>query len=313
MRVTNRMLVDNLRLNIAQNAETLADLQTQLSSGKRLRKPSDDPQELSRALSVKSSIDQNNQYQRNISTARSWLEAADSNLNQLMNLLTRARNVALRGANGTQGTEERARLAEQADGLLQEGLQAANATHEGKYLFGGRMISGQLDAVTGLVDPPFTIEPDPVTGVDEVNYNGDSGEMKREIDKGVELAVNIPGDFAAGGVGSVLQKALTTLNDLKRHLTSDPSALSSDIEAFSECVDRVSDMRGIVGVKESRLDATESSLTDRGVGLKISLSRAQDADVAEVMTKLMMQENVYKAALNIGARVIQPSLLDFLR
>ncbi len=301
MRVTQRMLVDNLRLNIGNNAANLADLQTQLASGKRLQRPSDDPQALNRALSAKASIAKNDQYLRNISNSRTWLEATDSQLTHISSILTRAHDLALRGSNDTLGSSERSRLSEQVDGLLDEALQTVNASHEGKYIFAGQSTDTQPYAVTT------------VAGVTTVTYAGDSEDMTREIDQGVELGVNVPGDASGGGAGSALKLMLSTLASLRDHLSSDPSGIGADTGNIADAIDRTSNLRGFVGAKMSRLDATESALKEMQTDLDVSLSRAQDADVAEVLTKLMMQQTVYQAALAAGARVIQPSLLDFLK
>src|SRR5689334_6152886 len=111
MRVTQRMMVEQLQRNINYNTENLGTLQDQLSSGKRLRRPSDDPPALSLAMRLKVTGDQDVQYLRNIDSAKGWLSATDSALSQLSSVLTRARDVALRGSSDTNGPEERKQLA----------------------------------------------------------------------------------------------------------------------------------------------------------------------------------------------------------
>lgn len=295
MRVTQRMMVEQLRRNINYSTETLSRLQDQLSSGKRLRRPSDDPQALTQAMKLRSTSDQSAQYLRNINSAQGWLGAADVALDQLSSVLVRARDIALRGSTDTLGADERQQLASQVGSLLGEALQTVNTTHEGNYVFSGHQVETQ----------PF----DPTT----LSYSGDGGRMQREINRGVEIDVNLPGNFQVEGV-AVLPTALAALKDLQDHLNAnDTASLTADLAQLSESVGQVLNLRGIVGATVNRVDATEKALKTDQVNVAMLLSRAQDTDVAEVMTKLMMQETVYRAALAAGARVIQPSLLDFLR
>lgn len=305
MRVTQRMLVDTVRLNISRNAQSLNTLQDQLSSGKRLRRASDDPASLNRALALKAASSQNAQYLRNITTARGWLETTDSALEHLSSVLTRARDIALRAASDTLGVDERQKLAGQIEALMHEAQQVGNTKYEGKYIFAGRQV--------GTV--PFDVTQNPI-------YQGDSGAVNREIDSGVTIQVNTLNSEVsisvtdAGGTTSfkgVIEASLTVLNAMKARLSGGQGLDATQVEQLTECTHGVLELRGAVGARMSRLDATEKVLNDSQASNAVSLSRAQDADVAEVITKLMMQENVYKAALAAGARVVQPSLMDFLR
>ncbi len=303
MRITQHMMVENLRSIINTSGEKLTDLQDQLASGKRLRRPSDDPQDVNKALKLKATSQQNDQYLRNISNAKSWLEDTDSALDQLSNVLIRARDVAVRGSSDTLGQSERDQLATQVDSMLAEALQDANADHQDQYLFAGRRVK-----LTGG-SLPFE-----VTG-SSLSYNGDtSGYLKLEIEKNTSpLSISILGATASTGTGT-LGDALNALISLRDGLQSGSiSTISAQLTQISTSLDDVADLRGQVGAKVSRLDETETALNSAQTRVASLLSRAQDTDVADVMTKLTMQENVYRTSLAAGARVIQQSLLDFLK
>jgi len=308
MRITQRMMVEQLQRNINYNTENLGTLQDQLSSGKRLRRPSDDPPALSQAMRLQVTEDQDVQYLRNIDSAKGWLSATDSALNQLSSVLTRARDIALRGSSDTNGPEERKQFALQVDSMLQEAQQATNTTHEEKYIFAGQQITGTT---------PFTISS---TGV--VSYlgtppgaalAGSSSPMIREISHGFQIEVSIPGDKVIGG-SQVLASSLKALYDLKDHLNTNSTAqLGTDLDTITKRISDVLSLRGVAGASLNRVAATEKAIKSEQTENSVLLSRAQDADMAEVMTKLMNQEYVYKAALAAGARAIQPSLLDYLK
>lgn len=299
MRITQRMLVDTVRSNINTNAESLTALQDQLSSGKRLRKPSDDPQALGRALKLRSNADQNAQFLRNISSARGWLEATDTSLAQLSEALLRARDLAVKGASDTLSADERRNLAYQLDGMLDEAIQCVNSAHEGKHLFAGRRVS----------TPPFALSADRSA----VEYRGDSGEMGRDIASSANLPVNVPGDMEVEGV-QILPQALAALVELRDRLNDGTGVgVSGTLDQLSQCLEGVATLRGTVGARTSRLNATEDGLDQVQVRIATMLSRAEDADIADTISRLTMQQNVFTAALAVGARTVQMSLLNFLK
>lgn len=305
MRVTQGMMADTIRLNISQNAQNLIKLQDQLSSGKRLRRASDDPAYLTRALTLRSAKAKNEQYLRNITVGRSWLEATDSALDHLTGILTRARDIAIRAASDTLGDDERKKFAIQVDTLLREAQATGNTLHEGKYIFSGRLLS----------TAPFDVTQDPI-------YQGDYNAINREIDTDMtvqintldnEFAINVTDSNGVTAPKGAIEASLTVLHAMKTTLTAGQTVTATQTSELTECVNGVLELRGSVGARMSTLDATASVLEDNKITNMEALSRAEDADIAEVITKLMMQENIYQAALSAGARVIQPSLMDFLR
>ncbi|MCL4370447.1 MAG: flagellar hook-associated protein FlgL [Chloroflexi bacterium] len=300
MRITSRMMVDNLRQNINYNSEHLAELQDQLSSGKRLRKPSDDPQAVSRALTLRTTSAEYDQYKRNISSARGWMEASDTALNQIGDSLRRARDISLRGSSNALDKDALKALGKQVDNFLQEALQAGNTTHEGRYIFGGFQVG------------PGTMPFGELTVTPSIVYRGDSNEMKLEIAPGVQLGVNVWGNVTVG-TDQVLTNGLQAMLSIRDQLLNSATVTLGQIEQLTTALDELPAVRSTVGAKMERINQTEDAIKEMQTNVTLMLSREQDADVAEVMTKLMMQENVYKAALNVGARVIQPSLLDFLK
>ncbi len=288
-----------MRQNIYNNTESLASLQQQLASGKRLSKPSDDPQGVSLALTLRTTSAQYNQYLRNISSATDWLQATDSALDQISTVLTRARDVALQGATGTLDRASQEALGQEIDGYLHEAMQAVNSTQDGKYLLAGLQV--------GPGTAPFTED----SSGTSIVYNGDASVMEREIAPGVKLGINVCGDVSVGG-DEVLTNGLQALLDMRNQLLNVGAVTAGQIDKLTTALNDVPSLRSVVGTNTQRLSDTQDALNSLQTNVTAELSQVQDADVAQVMTKLMMQESVYQAALNVGARVIQPSLLDFL-
>src|SRR5579875_3533483 len=150
MRVTNSMIGDATVAALQQNLESLSQLEKQLTTGKRINQPSDDPPAVEVALSYQTSIAAGQQYLRNISSATSWLQ--------------RARELAVQGANDTLATSDQADMASEVDQLLQQMVQLGNSGLQGQRLFAGL----KTDA------DPFTLNAGPPT---TVVYSGDNGQM----------------------------------------------------------------------------------------------------------------------------------------
>jgi flagellar hook-associated protein 3 FlgL len=88
--------------------------------------------------------------------------------------------------------------------------------------------------------------------------------------------------------------------------------LSKGLSRIEKQSDNINAIRAELGVKMNRVELTTNRILDDTLNLKELLSKNEDADIAEVIMNLMMQEYVYKASLSGGARVIQPTLVDFL-
>lgn len=290
MRVTHRMLVDTLTANLADSARRLQKVQDELSSGQRLRRPSDDPPAVAKALTLRDVVAVNDQYLRNIDISVAWLNATDSSLGTLGQVLLRAKELAVQGANGALGPAELAALGQEVDQLLGGALQVVNSTLGDDHLFAGYQTATLPFSVSGST----------------VVYAGDGGAMQREIGKATLVPINVTGDR--------LVPIVQALADLRGHLVAgDQGAIVADVGALDTAIETNLQLRAAVGARINRFEFAGQRLQDVQTSLAGLLSEVQDVDFAEAITRFMLQENVYKAALTAGARAVQPSLLDFLR
>ncbi len=295
MRITNRMLTDAVLTDISANARRMAALQQQLSSGKRLRQPADDPPGVERALTYRAALTASQQYLATMESSLAWLTATDDALGSATDVLQRAHELAVQGANDTLGPSQMASLAAEVNQLLEHLVALGNATLRGQRLFAG------LRTDTN----PFTLNPGPPT---TVTYNGDAGPMQREIDIGTVIPINVPGN-------TVFPALFAALINLRDHLQAgDSTAIrTSDLGAIQSGLDSLLAVRADVGARMNRLEAArerQQLLQDHLGNLK---SQVEDADFEQTVTDLAMAEAVYKAGLASAARVLQPSLLDYLR
>jgi flagellar hook-associated protein 3 FlgL len=286
------LLADLQRIN-----ESLAQSQSQLSSGKRILKPSDDPFGTSQALAYRADLASNRQYQANATDGAAWLDAADTALGGVSALVLRARDLVVRGANSTSGSSANASIAAEIDQLIESVKTEANTQYAGQYIFAGTKTTTQ----------PYT-----PNGSDA--YAGNSGTVPREIGPGVTVPVNVDGASVIGD-GSTPGTLINTLRQIATDLRANNiSALgSADLRAIDAAVDNVNTVRATVGARADRLQTALARLQQlEESGTKL-LSNTEDADMAQTFVTYSQQQAVYQAALKAGAQIIQPSLMDFLR
>ncbi|MDK2820345.1 MAG: flagellar hook-associated protein 3 FlgL [Clostridia bacterium] len=304
MRITNHMLSRNVIRNITHNLEVMSKTQEQMASGHTVNRPSDDPIYTARILSFKSSIAADDQYKKNMEDAKGWLDASDGALDLTIKVLQRARELAVYGSNGTLPKNSMEAQAKEVDQLIDELKQTANISYGGRYLFGG----------TDTTEVPFE-----KVG-NNIVYKGNTGSLEWEIAPNVTMAVNENGQkifmeaIDSDGDGVKDKGIFDLLGELSTSLKSgDYQAVSNTLGDFSKAVDHVLSIRATLGAKSNRMELAMARLDESQLSLKETMSKLADVDLAEVVMNYKAQEYVYQAALATGAKVLQPSLIDYLR
>ena len=296
-RITEGMLGRRLLADLNLSTNLLGKYQRQISSGRRIEKPSDDALATHHALRLRAQLEGLSNDQRSISDAKGWLETTDAALGTIVDVAHRARELALQGANGVVSPSDRVKIAEEVDQLIEMAKSAGNASYGGRYVFSG----------TATTTAPYT-----PGAVD--TYNGDTDNVFRQIGPGVTVAVNVTADGFLGN-GGADGKLLSTLRSLSTHLRTGPvdAIRSSDLAALSANLEEVSTARGTIGALATRVEAAGERVAQTENATTSLLSETEDTDVAEALIQLTTQQTVYQAALKTGQSLVQPSLLDFLR
>lgn len=304
MRITNRMLAQNVINNINRNLKNMSRTQEQMSSGKLVNRPSDAPIVVARVLAFESTIAANDRYRKNMEDARGWIDASDSALAMASETMQRARDLAVAGANSTLPETSKQALAKEVDQLIDELVQTANASYGGRFLFGGSKTATE----------PFS------RTAGGVVYNGNSDALNWEVAPGVTMKVNTDGNEAfmyavdSDGDGMADQSLFGLLEDLHDALAGgDYDAVGDTLDRFEAALDHLLSARAVMGAKSNRLEMAISRLDTTQISLTKSLSLLEDIDLAETVMNYKNQENVYHASLATGAMVLQPSLIDYLR
>jgi len=216
---------------------------------------------------------------------------ADSTLQSAVTQLQRVRTLAVNGSDGAMGASDRGALADEVDQLRSSLLALSNTTFQNRPLFGGNTSAKTAYDTNG-------------------NYTGDNGTVSREIATGVYVDVNVNGaaTFGSGPTG-----LFGTLSQLSDDLRTNPSNLGNDLNAIDGHLNTVLGKLGDVGARERRLTTAKDNLSSDVINLQQSLSDVEDVDLPQTITQLQTQQMAYQAALAATSRIIQPSLVDFLK
>jgi len=273
MRVTQQMLHQNSVRHMNQNLGRMEKTNNQLSSGKILHKPSDDPYAVSKSMNLKSTIAANGQYERNTNEAKLWLDETDQNINQMVNVMQRVRELAVKGSNETLTPQDREVIATEVKELTKQIQQFSEAKVNGEY-------------------PLFSTE-----------------AKTFKIAEGIEVPANVSAE-ALFGNALVEEDLFQTLDNLVLNLGSGSSI---DLDQIDVGIDRLLSTSAEAGARLNRVESIENRVQDSNLALQTMLSGIEDADYAETIMKLKSEESVYQASLAASAKIIQPSLMDFLR
>ena len=300
MRVTQRLMINNMLRNYNHSMNKMNRLNMQLSSGTRINKPSDDPADLVTSLRLRTKLVQNEQFKKNVGDAISWVETAETTFNAMTQVLQRVRELTIKGANGTNDEGELKAIADEISQLKDELGDLANTTLDDRYIFGG----------TRTMEKPY----DPVTG----QWLGNSNTIDLEITENITMTVNFDGRVFGVETDSpspMDNSIFSTLDKILDHLANENFAelSGSDLRELDQYINNLLSFRSEAGAKVNRLELVESRLEDMELNYTELLSENEDVDMARLIIDLKNQENVYRASLAAGARIIQPTLVDFLR
>jgi flagellar hook-associated protein 3 FlgL len=289
------MMNSQLLRNLNYNMNNMKNLQNQLSTGRRINQPSDDPVGISFAMRYRTELGATDQFVSNVDTSLSWLDYTDTTLNQLGNVLHRVRELSVQGANGTNDDNAMMALKQEMIQLKNQALDIANTEFNGKYVFNGQMTDR----------PPYPDE-------DNLLVETDPGIINLEIGAGVTLGINKTGTEIFGKADDA-DNVFKLFDDIMGFFDeSDYTGLSNTIDKIQTRLDTVLEIRSDIGAKTNRIELALGRLQDIGINLQTLQSKTEDADIAEVITNLKTYENVYQASLSTGAKLIRPSLIDFL-
>jgi flagellar hook-associated protein 3 FlgL len=288
MRVANKTIYDMVKYNLGKITEELNHANKVVSTGKRISDLSDDPVGLTQALNIKSSLSNFEQLGRNITTGNSWLTASESAMSNVQDLISDAKTLCVQMATATIGASERISASGTVQNMLEEVISLANTELNGSYIFSG----SKTDTV------PFS---------QDGTYNGDNNPFTIKIGRDSSVQVGSDGEAVFGTI-------FNTLSDLKDALgANDVDGIQTAMGNLDAHFDHVSNKISDVGSKMLRMEIKENIFQDLKISNTERLSEIEDADITEAIVDLQSKELVYQAALSSSAKVMELSLVDYIK
>lgn len=293
----------NYLRNLNRNTNSIQKYKDQLSSFKEVNRPSDDPMAVSKIMDFKQSISQNEEYLTTIEDSIDWTNVQDSALANATNSIQRIRQLVQSAATDTMSFEDRQAVKAEVKGEMHTLMDSLNTNFGGRYVFAG----------SHTKTTPFVINER------EIEYKGTEGRenanLQREISPGVDVELLTDGAYFMGEEGDTddlanfftnVFEALEALDDGN---TDKLSQLIGDADAIT---DKIVNRRTEIGAIFNRLEAAKNRNESENINLHSTLSKEQDIDVAEKIMQYSMEMVSYEASLQMGTRILQTNILNYL-
>jgi flagellar hook-associated protein 3 FlgL len=307
MKISTNLLFDRGASQMSNVQTQLTQSQAQLAQGKQIINASDAPNQAATIQRLKSILSKQDSYQSSLNTIKARLQGEDSTLQNVSDLLVRAKEVAVQGANDTLNAGDRKALATEMQALRDQMLSLANTKDSnGSYLFAGSRVK----------QPAFV---ETVNGSPE--YRGDQTRMNVRVGEQRSIPVNRTGtdafvpvarkdaDGKVSGVGffTVMDNLIAGLN------TNKGTDIRRGVGELDDLMQGVSLARAEIGTNLNVVDQQTSVIEDTTLNLKTTLSSIEDLDYASAITKMNQQMMSLEAAQSSFAKVSQLNLFNYIK
>ena len=328
-RVSENSSIHSINYAVGKTKGKVEDLQLKGSTLKRVSKPSDDPVGNVELLAIRSQNIDAGQYLRNLNFAQTQLSYTENILEEMTDLLSKAKELSIGQASSIYSPEIREGVSKEIHQIRQQFLSLANKRMGNRYIFAGQKV----------LTRPFD---------QHGNYNGDTNKINIEINKDVYVPININGkDLFFSKAKKPIEKADVDLQptevDLNPEiavmrkpasteaeevpasifdelralenalLTDNPQVIQGLLERLDSSIDRVVSYRTEIGALTNTISNAETNIEKTKLLNEAHKSKIEDADVTELFTDLQKEQNILKATYKASSNLMNTSLMDFLR
>ncbi len=297
-RVNLETIVNSTLLNVQRSTSNLSKLQEQISTGKKVNRPSDAPAGARRILNIRSEGIRLDHYASNVQTATQSLNFNASTLQNTINTLQRIQELTMQGVSNTTDQDGRNTIASEINQLVESILQSANSTRSGRYSFAG----------TATKTVPFEATRNANGEISAVTYKGNREKIEYQISAGTTVQVNQTGNEIF--IGNKLFSSIINIRDslASGAVTSAQGELDNLNNAHNSVLNAIAKAGGVANT----LELTGNRIADTKLSLNEVLATAESADLTELVLKLKEQENIFQASLASGSVIFNTSILDYL-
>ncbi|CDO03262.1 Hook-filament junction protein [Oceanobacillus picturae] len=290
MRITQGMLSNNMLRNLTSSYSKMDTLMDQVSTGKKINRPSDDPVIAMKGMGYRTELKQIEQYKRNTSEVHNWMDNTDSALDKATQTMQKLRELAVQASNDTYDASERENIMNEVTQLKEHMMDIANTSVNGKYIFNG------TDTETPPVDEDGEFDP------------SSTSPVLIDVAGGTKLQANVnPEDVFGNDLFANIDSFIADLE------SNDQEAIEGNISSLQGGIDNIINARADLGARMNRLELVENRLSEQEIVATQTMAENEDVDYEKAITELITQESLHRAALSAGSKIIQPSLIDFLR
>ena len=324
MRITNASMVRSHLYDTQNNLTNMSKINQQISTGKVINTVSDDPHKAIKIMNINNEIKYTEKYNYNIDETVGWMNTTDGALDNVGNLLGEIKETILKVGNGTYSQNEMKSLNEDMNEKIKQLADTLNSTHGGKYLFGGSSVD----------DAPITVIENP-DGTVKLEFSKDKNgqtipntdDLKADISSGINIDYNISvgeilnikdGNGNTVNLLDEINNLSTLMNDIangdEQTAAKAKETLLNDTKGKIDTLfDHVVNERTSLGVRVSTAEKIKEFNDENILSMKSILSQDQDTDVVEKFIELKSAEMIYQASIQVGAKLIQPTILDYIR
>lgn len=290
MRITNGLLQSRVLRDLQSNLSQIATAQSQVATGKRFTKVSEAPLDGSQVMSAERGLRGIEQYRRNSSAARSRTDAEEGALNQITDLLARAKELALQEGSATGTTQTRTAAKAEVDRMIEQVINLGNTQVNNEFIFAGHMVNTS----------PFN-----TLGV----YQGDDGQRQAEIGQGYTVTTNHTGRelFVNSAVLSSLQALSTELG------TGTPQSVGQTAFQIDGAFNNTQALLSTNGARVRQIDSALSNADALETNLDLRINDLQGIDFEEATTRFVGLQTTLQAAMLSASRLLNTTLTDYLR
>lgn len=293
MRVTALNLARNIANQIASTSSDIIQLQSQIATGRRILSLSDDPVGSVKTMQLISNLGEFDVYKSNLTYSKSYVQTTLTSLDQLLNTLSRAQEIAVQNRGSATSQQIRQSAAVEVKNLFEEVVLLANVKLGGKYIFGGH----------DTLNPPFQ---------SDGAYIGDSGELRVNIGSNSDLKINMSGDevFTTGNGGQDVFGAIKALQDALE--SNDSQGIGDSIDKIVAAFDSINVKISESGARLNRIENSKITLDKFSADTELVISDTVDLDMAQAIIDMAAKQNIINGALATAGRILNLSLVNFL-
>lgn len=297
MRITQKTIFGNFMRDVNNNRNEMAKVQSDLSSGRTVRVPSQSPVAFQRSRILEENIRKNEQFQSNIDSGLRQSRLAQDALDKSIDSLIEIKGIVVQGASSSYGANTRENMANEVAGIRDQLINTLNLSYGDRYLFSG----------TNSDKPAFELDGASLGGV-KTNSNSDIPKVK--VGDGVDVDLSVTGvslrNTKSGDLFEIIGNIEQALRD------NDIDALNNLLPAANDAIERVTDLTSGLGNNINRMEFMYEHYESTEITQRADISGLVDTDYAKAFSELQRIDVAYKSAMAVHTTMFNNTLLNYL-